>query len=222
MEPDDLKTAWQSLEARMARSDAVQLALLRETRMGRVRSLLRPLVWGHALQVGFGIGLIVLGASCWTRNPDVTGLLAAGLIVHAFGVLTAVLAALNIVLATTLEPEAPVVRVQKRLSLLLRLTTLNGAACGAPWAVMWLPVVVAFAGLGGRAQVGAATPPWILWSLGIGVLGTLLAWAWMWRLHVRRGSESGSDVSIARRADGTDNIRRSQRLVEEIARFERE
>lgn len=222
MEHDDLKAAWQALEARMARSDRVQLALLRETRMGRVRSLLRPLVWGHALQFGFGIGLIVLGATCWTRNLDVTGLLAAGVIVHAFGVLTVVLAALNIVLATTLDPEAPVVRVQKRLSLLLRLTTLNGAACGAPWVVMWLPVVVAFAGLGGHVEAGAATPPWILWSVWIGVLGTALAWAWMWRLHARADSAHDTDASVTRRADGADNIRRSQRLVDEIARFERD
>ena len=56
----------------------------------------------------------------------------------------------------------------------------------------------------------------------IGVLGTLPAWAWMWRVHVRADSASESGAPVARRADGTDTIRPSQRLGEEIARFERE
>ena len=219
MEHDDLRTAWQSLEARMARSDAVQLALLRETRMGRVRSLLRPLVWGNALQCLLGIGLILLGVACWTGNPVVTGLFATGLVVHAFGVLTVVLAALTIVLAATLDPEGPVLRVQKRLDLLLRLQTLNGVACGAPWAVMWLLVVVAFAGLGHHNEAAAPTPAWIAWCFWIGILGTLLAWAWMWRQYRRKDPDAGTFVP---RADGTDSIRRSQRLVDEIARFERD
>jgi len=217
MEHDDLKTAWQSLEARMARSDAVQLALLRETRMTRVRSLLRPLVWGNALQFLFGIGLILLGVACWTRNPDVAGLFASGLVVHVFGVLTVVMASLVIALTATLDAEGPVLRTQKRLSLLLRLTTLNGAVCGAPWAVMWLLVVVAFAGLGDRGDAAAATPLWIVWSFWIGVAGTLAAWGWMWRQFRRHDPDAGAFVP---RADGTDSIRRSQRLVDEIRDFE--
>lgn len=222
MEHDDLKTAWQSLEARMARSDAVQLALLRETRMTRVRGLLRPLLWGNVLQFLFGAALILLGVACWTRNTDVAGLLASGLVVHAFGVLTMVMSAAIIVLAATLDQEGPVMRVQKRLGLLLRLTTLNGAACGAPWAVMWLLVVIAFAGLGGRVEAAAPTPTWMVWSFWIGIVGTLLIWVWMWRLYVRADRVPDTDAPVARRADGTDSIRRSQRLVAEIARFERD
>ena len=219
MEHDDLKTAWQALEARMARSDAVQRALLRDTRMTRVRSLLRPLLWGNVLQFLLGIGLILLGVACWTRNTGVAGLLASGLVVHAFGVLTVVMAAMVIVLTATLDPEGPVLRAQKRLTLLLRLTTLNGAACGAPWAVMWLLVVVAFAGLGGTPDAAAATPSWIVWSFWIGVVGTVAAWAWMWRQSRRPDPDAGACVP---RADGTDGIRRSQRLVDEITRFERD
>ncbi|PBS12224.1 hypothetical protein CMZ82_10590 [Lysobacteraceae bacterium NML93-0792] len=77
MEHDDLKAAWQSLEAHMARSERMQLALLRETRMTRVREHLRMLKLGHWLQSALGLGLIALGAAFWTRNAGIPGLLAA-------------------------------------------------------------------------------------------------------------------------------------------------
>lgn len=213
MEMDELKTAWQSLESRIARSDRVQLALLRETRLARVRGHLRPMIRGQLLQFLLGIGLVVLGVACWTGNTGNAGLLASGIAVHAFGVLTAVFAAISITLAATLDDGAPVLRIQKRLGLLMRWQTLNGVLCGAPWAVMWLLVVIAFAGAGGDIAPGP-TPAWITWNFWIGIAGTLLAWAWMWRLRGRR--DDGRD-----RADGTDGIRRSQRLVDEVAEFER-
>lgn len=221
MEADELKNAWQLLESRMARSDRMQLALLHETRLARVSTLLRPLVWGSALQGLLGVGLIALGVTCWTRHPDVTALFATGLVVHAFGLLNVVLAAMTIVLAATLDHEGPVLRVQKRLALLMRLQTLNGALCGAPWAVMWLLVVVAFAGLGGQVDAGASTPAWIAWSFWIGVLGSVVAWVWMWRQYARPEHATETDAH-GTRADGTDGIRRSQRLIAELARFERD
>ena len=67
--------------------------------------------------------------------------------------------------------------------------------------------------IGGDVAPGP-TPAWIAWSFWLGIAGTLLAWAWMWRLRGRQ--DDGRD-----RADGTDGIRRSQRLVDEVAEFER-
>jgi len=148
MEPDDLKAAWQSLETRMARSDAVHLALLRETRLLRAKGQLRPLKIGHWLQAALGIALIVLGVACWTRNTDVAGLLVAGIAVHAFGVLTILGATATLVLAGRVDYAAPVLQIQRQLAALLRVYALNAGLCGAPWWIMWVPVVVAFAGLG--------------------------------------------------------------------------
>lgn len=216
MEPDDLKTAWQSLEARMARSDRVQLALLRETRLARAKDHLRPLKIGHWLQALFGLGLIALGVACWTRNTGVTGLLVAGIAVHAFGVLTLLGATATLVLAGRVDYAAPVLRIQRQLAALLRVHVLNAGLCGAPWWIMWLPVVVAFAGLG-NAPTTSATPVWILWSLIIGGVGLAATWGYAWRNRARLLARTDGPIQCA---DGADGIRRSQRLLDEIAAFE--
>ncbi|WP_101925054.1 MULTISPECIES: serine/threonine protein kinase [Luteimonas] len=219
MEPQDLKIAWQSLEARMARSDQLHLAVLRDTRVQRARAALRPLKIGHWLQFALGLGLIALGVACWTRNPDVPGLLVAGIAVHAFGVLNIIGATLTLVLAARVDYAAPVLVIQRQLATLLRAYALNAAVCGVPWWILWLPVVVAFAGLGG-APAGAGTPAWITWSLAIGGFGLAGTWLYGWRQRVRLLALDAN--APTRCADGTDGIRRSQRLLAEIQAFEAE
>jgi len=216
MEHDDLKTAWQSLEARMARSDQVQLALLRETRLARAKDLLRPLKIGHWLQAALGLALVLLGVACWTRNTEVAGLLVAGIAVHAFGVLTLLGATATLVLAGRVDYAAPVLKIQRQLAALLRVYALNAGLCGAPWWIMWLPVVVAFAGLG-NAPVTGGTPGWIVWSLVIGGVGLAATWIYAWRNRARLLATSDGPVDCA---DGADGIRRSRRLLDEIAAFE--
>ena len=215
MELDDLKTAWQTLDARLARQDRLQLELLRERKLDATRRGLRGLFWGQGLQLLLGIGLILLGVACWTRNTDVAGLFATGLAVHAFGVLTAALAGLTIGLASIVDYSAPVTTIQRQLARLQRFYAFNANACGAPWWVMWVLVVVAFAGLGDTAPT-APTPMWIVASFWIGVLGTLATWAWAWRGR-ERDAEAGTD-----RCDGGDGIRRGRRILEELRSFDRE
>lgn len=221
MELDDLKLAWQTLGSQLERQQQVQWELLRAHRLDRARAHLRPLLWVQALQFLLGIGLVVLGVACWTRNPDVPGLLAGGLLVHGFGLVTAVMAALTIALATQVDYAAPVLRIQRQMARLLRLFELNARVCGAPWWIMWLPVVVAFAGLSPGAP-SAGTPAWIGISLVIGIAGLLGTWAWsawsIWRL--RGGPDTTQGVRCA--ADGGDGIRRAQRILDEVARFERD
>ena len=217
MEHDDLKAAWQSLEARMARSDALQLAVLRETRLGRARGHLRLFKLGHWLQCVLGLGLIVLGVACWTRNTDIAGLLVAGLALHAFGVINILGATWTLVLAARVDYGAPVLRIQRQLAALLRAYALNSAICGLPWWIMWLPVVIAFAGLGDVPR-GPGTPAWIIWSLAISTAGLAATGLYALR-HRRRIVET--PVATARAcSDGADGIRRSQRVLAEIAEFE--
>jgi len=214
MELDELKRAWQTLGLQLETTQALQWEILRDRKLDKVRGQLRPLFWWQALQMLFGIGLIVLGVACWTRNTEVPVLLAAGLLVHAFGVATAALAGMTITLAGTIDYSAPVLGIQKRMALLLRTHTLSANLCGRPWWIMWLPVVVAFAGLG-EVDPAAGTPAWIPISLGIGIAGLLGTWAWSaWA--AKRGRTD------APTGDGGDGIRRGQRLLDEIAQFERD
>ena len=129
---DDLRLVWERLGEQMERNESIQLQLLRETRLAGARRSLRGLYVGMTLLLLLGVGLVLLGVACWTRNVDVAGLLAAGVIVHAFGVLTAVMAGLVIALAGSIDYSAPVLRIQKRTAPLLRLQTLHSDACGLP------------------------------------------------------------------------------------------
>ena len=214
MELDELKSAWQVLDQRLRRNDALQFELLREHKLDQVRKGLRPLYFGQTVQFLLGIGLIALGVACWSRNPDVPGLLATGIVLHAFGVLTAVMAGLTMGLARSVDYATPVVAIQKQMARLLKFHTLNANLCGAPWWIMWVLVVAGFAGLG-EVDPGAGTPAWISISLAVGVAGMFATWAYF---GFRRGGGDGS----ANCADGGDGIRRSRRLLAEVARFEQE
>ena len=212
---DDLRWAWQELGQQMERNQAIQLQLLRETRLAGARRSLRGLYVGLSLQVVLGVLLVLLGIACWSRNPEVPGLLAAGILVHAFGVAHVALGGLTIGLAATIDYSAPVLKIQKQMALLQRFHNFNATACGLPWWVMWLPVVVAFAGLDPQ-DPAAGTAGWIWLSLGIGVVGLLATWGHRW--HAARRPQADDAHS---RHDGCDGIRRSRRMLDEIERFER-
>lgn len=221
MDPHDLRNAWQALESRMALSDRLQWAVLRDTRLVRAKAQLRGLVIGHGLQLLLGIGLVVLGVACWSRNTGTPGLLIAGIAVHAFGLLTVIGAALTLAMAARIDYSAPVLHIQRQLAALLRTYAINADLCGAPWWIMWLPVVVAFAGLG-DVPANATTPSWMCLSLTIGGIGLAATWAYCGyrRAHPSAPSDGSVTDAPAATADGTGGIRRSQRLLAEIARFE--
>jgi hypothetical protein len=215
MELDDLKSAWQSLDRRLQLDYALKLQDLRERKLDKARGNLRPLLFGLALQASLGIGLIVLGVACWHRNLDVPGLLLTGIVLHAFGVLNVAFAGIVTGLAASMDYAAPVLAIQKRLRLLLRLQVLNSNACGAPWWIAWVLVVVGFAGLS-PGHVAGPTPTWIWISLVLGLAGMLATWAWTARAARKR------EGLYARMDDGADGIRRSLRLLDDIEGFERE
>lgn len=214
MEMNELKQAWQMLGQRLDRQNEITTGLFTELRLNRARGQLRPLAWIQTLQGLLGIGLIVLGVACWTANVHVPGLLLAGLLVHALGLAHVIFAGLTLAMVARLDYGEPVLVIQKRLAQLLRVHGLNSVVCGWSWWILWLPVVVAIAGLGG-APADAATPAWIWISLGIGLAGLLGTWSW----YFHRLRHVGPDGP---RCDGSDGIRRSQRLLAELAEFERD
>jgi len=214
MELDDFKAAWHTLDARLARQERLQLELLQGQRTDRARRNLRPLSIGMALQALLGLGLVVLGVACWKQNVGTTGLFATGIALHAFGILHIALAGIVAGLASTVDYASPVLAIQKRLRLMLRVQVLNSNLCGAPWWIMWVLVVVGFAGLSPQTA-SSGTPGWIWISLAIGVAGTVATWAW-----TARAARNRSGL-YARIDDGTDGIRRNLALFDDIERFER-
>ena len=215
MELDDFKAAWQLLDARLAKQGALQFELLREQKLQQARRNLRPLLIGMLLQGLLGVFLVLLGIGCWKQNLHVPGLLAAGIALHAFGVLHIAFAGIVTGLALSLDYSAPVLSIQKRLRQLLRLQVLNSNVCGAPWWVLWVLVVIGFAGLS-PARLPGPTPTWIWISLAVGLAGTLATWWWS-----ARRTRGPRDL-LARMDDGADGIRRTLRVIDDLERFERE
>lgn len=213
MELDELKQAWQALGRQLERHEGIHLRIHRELRLDAARRGLRPLVWGQVLQVALGVALVVLGVACWTRNMDVPGLLAAGIAVHAFGLVNIVFAGITIALATRIDYGAPVLDIQRQLARLLRVYGLNANACGLPWWIMWVLVVIAVAALG-EVPADGGTPGWIALSLGVGIAGLVATGLYAWLRKPRM------DDPAKPRCDGGDGIRRSRRILDEIAGFE--
>lgn len=216
MENDELKAAWQALERRMAQQDQLSLHLFREGRLEKARHSLRPLFWGQLIQIVFGVAMIVLGVACWTPHRDLPVLLVSGIIVHAYGVVTTAMAGLTLGLIGLIDYSAPVLTIQRHLARLRRFYICNGMIAGLSWWLLWLPFVIALgAVLGGN--LAPAAPGMLVVCLAIGIPG-LIASAW---IHRHRRRRAGSEECFQDVLGGT-SIQRSQRVLDELSRFERE
>ena len=223
MEPDELKAAWQVLGRQIERSDAINLHLLREKKLDRARSSLRPLFWGQLAQILFGIPFILLASLLWMRVgtlPDglpFTALLA-GIVVQVYGVATIAMAGETMRRIRAIDYSAPVVAIQKQLGTLRRTYVISGMVAGLPWWFLWVLILTVLAALGG-GDLLAKAPGVIGIGLGVGAIGLLATW-WFhgWLRSAKR-------PGLARRMDDAiagSSLRRAQAQVEELKRFEQE
>jgi hypothetical protein len=113
----------------------------------------------------------------------------------------------------TLDLADPVVAIQKRLAKLHRSYLTTSLAVGLPWWLLWLPLIMVLSGVD---LVSRASTAWLLASVVVGVVGILGTLFWTRR-------QFGSDhVAATRHAGAENSVRNAQRLLEQIARFERE
>jgi hypothetical protein len=218
METVELKDLWQQLGRQLERQQALELQRLRERAGQRLHDSLAPLRRGQWLQLALGIGLALLGIACWQRNPGSPGYLAAGIAVHGFGLLTAVLAGIALGRLRQLDYGAPVLQLENRLGQLRRFHVLNGMLAGWPWWVMWAVVLVALAGLAGLPAPQGASG-WLWASAGIGALG------WLGTAALYRWTRKSKRPGLARRAEDAVSgysLRQAQAVIEELRRFEQD
>ena len=93
MELDDFKTAWQTLDRRLAQQQALSLDAMRERKLKKARSGMRALVWGQIAQIVIAVVLAVLSATFWIDHRGSWHLLAAGLILHVYSIVMIISAA---------------------------------------------------------------------------------------------------------------------------------
>lgn len=218
MELDDFKSAWQTLDKRLAQRHSLELQLFKDSRVDKARGSLRPLFWGQVAQIAFGLGLLALGLSYWTAHRDAPVLLAMGISLHAFGVLTAVMAGLTLGQISRIDYAAPVVAIQKQFAKLRRTYVITGLVVGLPWWVMWMPFTTIVFGLLGADQRGYT---WGLYVPGtlIGIVGLIATWGF------HRWSRAPARAEFGKALDDSltgGSLRKAMARIEEIARFEKE
>jgi len=218
MELDDLKTAWHSLDRRLQQQHDLNLQLFRQNKLDRMQSGLRPLFWGQIAQILFGVLFIALAALLWMSHPVDAAVIVAGVVVHAYGVITVMAGAVVLAQMRRIDPSAPVLEIQKQLARVRTLYIRSGMVAGLPWWFLWIVVLTVLAGLG---DVNLLTKsPALVWSgLGVGALGLLGTW-WF-----HRWSRHPSRARLAQTLEDTTtgaSLRRAKAQLDELMRFERE
>lgn len=201
MELDELKQAWQTLDRRLQQQNAMQFQLLREKRIDRMKSSLRPLLWGQIVQILFGAWMILMGVNVWVSHRDVPHLLIAGLVMHVYGVATVIAGGVVCNGIARIDHAAPVLELQRRLARLRRNYVISGLCVGLPWWLMWVPFIMTLAmsaaGIDIYAVANASSPlaNWLNMSVAVGVLGLFGTWVF------HRWSRNPSRAAFAKKFD---------------------
>ncbi|UHQ24483.1 serine/threonine protein kinase [Lysobacter sp. 5GHs7-4] len=219
MELDDLKQAWQDLDRKLDRQYSLDLLRFREERGRKMKSGLRPLVWGQALQMLVGVAVLLFGVDVWTEHGDVPHLLAFGLIVHVYGIALIACGGMVQAMIAGVDYAAPVLDIQKQLARLRKFYVRTGMVVGLSWWLFWMPFMAAlFMSLFGADMYRNAPSVFVIGS-AIGVAGLLATW-WF-----HRWSRHPSRPRLARAMEDSvtgRSLRRAQAIADEIARFEQD
>lgn len=225
MELDELKQAWQTLDKRLQQQNALQFQLLRDKRIDKMKSSLRPLFVGQVVQILFGAWMVLIGVDVWASHRDVAHLLIAGIVMHVYGVATIVAGGIVCGGIAGIDHAAPVLELQRRLAKLRKRYILSGMCVGLPWWVMWVPFIMTLAmsatGIDIYAVARTSSPVanWLDISLGVGVLGLLGTWAF------HRWSRHPSRAALGRKLeDGAagGSLRRAQAELDALTRYAEE
>jgi hypothetical protein len=217
MELDDFKQAWQGLDRRLERQEALQLSMFRDGKLDKVRRGLRPLAWGQAIQLALGVIFAAWGGAFLADHRQAPHLLICGLLVNACGLLFIVSAARNLYLIQRIDYAAPVVEIQHRLADLHAWRLCVEAPANAVVACfIWIPVLWMSLAEHGFDLWTYDKAAFLLWSLSSSVIGlvmVVLAVRLMRRLGHARALE---DSAVGR------SVRNAKAVLREIARFERD
>ena len=218
MELDELKATWQALDRKLSQSNAIQLQLFKDGRMKNLRAGMRPLFWGQIAQILFGVLTLLIGIAFWSEHRDVMHLFWTGLILHVYGVVTIISAGVTLGKIGSIDHAAPVLNIQRQLASVRRVYVGSGIVVGHAWWLLWIPyAVVVFSYLG--IDIVTVAPGFIWISVGIGVAGLLAMWAFHRWASSSRGGRLGQSYLESL---GGGSLRRAQRVLDEIARFEQE
>ncbi len=218
MDNHELKATWQALERRLQQRETIDLWLLKDRHGSKVRTTLRPLLIGQVCQILFGLVLLLLAVAYWKRHLDNGVLLSMGIILHAYGIACIVLAGMTIGRIGKVDPSQPVVVAQRALAGLRRFYIINGMITGLSWWFIWMPATTVIFGLLGSDQRWLSAGAYLPGTL-IGVAGLLATW---WFHNWSRSPERPRLAKAVENSVIGNSLQKSQRMLDELAAFERE
>lgn len=214
MELDEMKQAWQGLDRRLEQQETWRAQVWRESRLDKLRHGLRPLLWGQAIQLAFGVLFTVLGMAFWASHLQVTHLLVCGVLVQVFGLCVIGFSARTLQLIERIDYAAPVLTIQRELADLRRWRVRIEAPINAVLGCfVW--IVVLWMNLAWYG-VDLWSAGFIRWALLSGLVGIAAVMLTVWlarRLGLMRKLEDG----VAGRS-----VQKAEAVLDEFARFEQE
>ena len=213
---DDLKIAWKELNRQLEWQNALTLRQIKENKLGRFRSGLRPLVFGQILQLILGAVITVVSADFWTSHLNQAHLLLSGLFLQAYGILFTAFAVRDLMLIRRIDYSAPIVVIQKQLAELSAWHIRAAIWYSMAGSVAWLPVLTISLHLLG-ADIWIQKPRAVWWLLASAFV--CLAFNYGLVLLARMPGRCGRALAgswIGR------SVNRAQAALNEIEEFERE
>lgn len=219
MELDELKVAWQTLDRRLQQHDALNLLAIRQGTAQRMRSNLRPLAWGQAIQMLVGAAGALWLAPFWVTHRHEPPLLVAGLTLHLYSLGLIAFGAVMQAQIARIDYAGPVLAIQRRLLRLRRTYVRGGLLMGLPWWCLWVPLLMVVVKAGTGTDLFERAPLFVWINLAVGAVGLLLT------AGCGRWLQRPARARLARALDDSAagaSIRRAQAEIEEIARFEQD
>ena len=215
MELDELKLAWQSLDRRLEQQSALNLHVLREGKLDKVRAMLRRAYWGKIALILFGDALIYFGIISTMRYLATPHLLVCSLFMFAYGLMVVVLSGVNLGRISQIDYAAPVLEIQKRVAALHRSHAIANLWAGMPWWLLWIAIFV----LEVKANLGVdlfKTAPSFVWAnIAFGSAGIVVC-LWLYR----RWRQKRPDAVRKFEDQSFRSLTNARKMLDEIARFE--
>jgi hypothetical protein len=215
MELDELKTAWQALGRDLQRQSALNLHILVEGRLEKVRASLRRLYWGKIVQILCGDALIYFGIMSAIRYRDTPHLLACSVFMLAYGLLIVVLGGVTIGKVSSIDYAAPVLEIQKRVGALQRLQIIGSRCAGLPWWLLWIAIFVLEVKTNLDTDLFDSAPAFVWANIAVGVVG-IFASTWLYRLWRQKRPDAVRKFED----QSSRGLANARKMLDEIQNFE--
>ena len=218
MELDELKSAWQTLDQRLQREEAINLALYKHQKLDSTRSSLRPLHFGQLLQLFGGLFVIFLAGLLWSTKPTAIPVISAGVIVHLYGIACVITAGVVMGTIHRIDYSGSVVEIQSKLASVRRAYLIGAVVAGLSWWLMWIPFLMVLAGLV-HVDLYSQAPSLVWIGTAIGIAGLVVM------LGIYRYSQSHPHSRMRQVVDDAvtgRSLQRAQAYLDEVRQFQSE